>query len=82
MVDTKAWEQTAKMTSYYRKEYAALKGRRVTDVRAMFPEEMKLLMWYGQPGAVLTMDDGTMFIPMRDEEGNGAGDLLIQEVER
>lgn len=70
---------TADMTKYYRKEYKSIVGHRVIDVRSMYPEEMELMMWDGTPGSVFTLDDGTMFIPMRDEEGNGTGSLMVQE---
>jgi len=67
------------MTKYYRGEYAHIIGRTIVDVRAMYPEEMNTLMWYGEPGSVITMDNGAMVVPMMDEEGNGAGSLMIQE---
>lgn len=67
------------MTTYYRKEYAALIGRKVIDMRAMYPEEMELFMWHGEPGCVLILDDGGLVIPMADEEGNGPGQLMVQE---
>jgi hypothetical protein len=71
--------ETALMTKYYRGEYAHIIGRTIVDVRAMYPEEMNMLMWYGAPGSVITMDNGAMVVPMMDEEGNGAGSLMIQE---
>ena len=76
---TDSTTQTARMTAYYRKECAAMLGRTIMDVRSMYPEEMELFDWYGQPGVVLILSDGGMVIPMRDEEGNGAGALMIQE---
>ena len=71
---------TAHMTKYYREDFSALLGRKIVDVRAMYPEEMQLFMWHGDPGAVLHLDNGTMFIPMRDAEGNGPGHLAIEEI--
>ena len=71
--------ETARMTTYYRNEYAAMLGRTVMDVRSMYPEEMELFGWYGYPGCVIILSDGGMVIPMRDEEGNGAGALMVQE---
>ena len=67
------------MTKFYRGEYSALLGRKIVDIRAMYPEEMALCMWYGEPGCVLQLDDGGLFIPMSDSEGNGVGYLMIQE---
>ncbi len=71
--------ETARMTSYYRNEYSALLGRTVVDVRAMYPEEMELFLWHGEPGCVIILSDGGLVIPMRDAEGNGTGALMVQE---
>jgi hypothetical protein len=70
--------ETARMTKYYRGEYAQLIGRRIMDVRAMYPGEMELFLWHGEPGAVFILDDNTIFIPMEDPEGNGPGQLMVQ----
>jgi hypothetical protein len=78
MSKTDTTMETARMTTYYRKEYAALIGRKVIDMRAMYPEEMELFLWHGEPGCVLILDDGGLVIPMRDEEGNGPGQLMVQ----
>jgi len=50
--------ETARMTKFYRGEFSALIGRKIIDVRAMYPEEMELFMWDGELGAVITLDDG------------------------
>lgn len=71
--------ETARMTKFYRGEFSHLIGRTITDVRAMYPEEMELFLWDGELGAVFTLDNGGMFIPMSDSEGNGVGYLMIQE---
>jgi len=77
MSDTQL-DETMRATKYYRGEYKALLGRKIMDVRAMFPEEMDNMGWGGsEPGAVFILDDGAMFIPMEDEEGNGPGALLV-----
>ena len=73
-----ATAETARMTKYYRGEYADIIGRKIIDVRAMYPEEMELFMWHQDAGCVITLDDGGMFIPMMDDEGNGPGSLMIQ----
>ena len=70
-------DETTRATKYYRGEYKALLGRKIMDVRATFPEEMDNIGWGGrEPGAVFILDDGAMFIPMYDEEGNGPGALF------
>lgn len=70
---------TARMTKFYRGEFSHMIGRRITDVRAMYDEEMDLFLWSGERGAVFTLDNGGMFIPMSDSEGNGVGYLMVQE---
>lgn len=70
---------TARMTKFYRGEFSHMIGRRITDVRAMYDEEMELFLWSGERGAVFTLDNGGMFIPMSDSEGNGVGYLMVQE---
>lgn len=67
------------MTKYYRGDFSALLGRRIVDIRAMYPEEMELFMWHQEAGCVIQLDDGGLFIPMRDAEGNGPGHLMVQE---
>lgn len=74
----KVWE-TAVATRFYRSEFAHLIGRTILDARAMYDEEMEALDWDGAPGSVVILDDGGMFIPARDPEGNGPGWLMIQE---
>ena len=71
--------ETARMTKFYRGEFSHLIGRTITDVRAMYEEEMQLCMWSGERGSVFTLDNGGIFIPMSDSEGNGVGYLMIQE---
>ena len=71
-------DETTRATKYYRGEYKALLGRKIMDVRAMFPEEMDNMFWHGhKPGAVFILEGGVLFIPMEDEEGNGPGALLV-----
>ena len=77
MSDTQL-DETMKYTKYYRGEYKALLGRKIMDVRAMFPEEMDNIGWGGHgPGAVFILEGGVLFIPTQDWEGNGPGALLV-----
>jgi hypothetical protein len=73
--------ETARMTKYYRGEYAALIGRKIVDLRSMYPEEMELFGWDLEPGVVIQLDDGNLVVPMRDPEGNGPGQLMIDKGE-
>ena len=75
-----ATARTAHMTKYYRGDFSALINRRIVDIRAMYPEEMELFGWHHQdPGCVVQLDNGTLFVPMRDAEGNGPGHLAVDE---
>ena len=55
------WAQ-AEGTKHYRRDYAALIGRSIVDVRAMSAEELaRLGLSEDQP--VFLLDDGNMFTP-------------------
>jgi len=82
MASIDATIETARMTKYYRAEYGSLVGRKIVDMRAMFKEEMDLFLWYGEPGVVLILDDGSIVVPSSDAEGNSPGQLIIQEGRR
>lgn len=65
-------------------QYGSLVGKRVKSVRALLPEEYDALGWdesFGDAPVVLTFDDGTIVVPARDPEMNGAGFLFMQESE-
>lgn len=67
---------------YIEKEYQELVGKTITGVRPLTKDEMDELMWddYSSEVAfVVLLSDGTFFIPMRDDEGNGPGTLLMGE---
>lgn len=57
---------------------APLIGRTIKSVRWMSPTEVEKIGWYSAP-IVLTLDDETLLYPSRDDEGNDAGALFIQE---
>ena len=50
-------------------------GRTITAVRSLSPAELRAEMWDRSP-IVLVLDDGTILLPSRDEEGNGPGALF------
>ena len=55
-----------------------LQGRTIVQVEYMEDEEARDLDWSELP-LVLTLDDGTVLVPMRDDEGNGAGAVSCQK---
>ncbi len=72
--------ETTEMTNFYRKHYGVLVGRKIIAIRSMYPEEMKLFMWYGDPGVVIETDKG-LIVPSSDPEGNSPGQLLLDGFE-
>lgn len=62
-------------------EYAVLVGKRVAYVRELLPDEWDALGWEesgGDAPVVVVFDDGTIAVPARDPELNGAGFLFVQ----
>lgn len=60
----------------YQEALKPLVGKRLVGVRAFDPEELDHFYWGGHDAhyaVVLTFDDGTQVVPMRDPEGNGPG---------
>jgi hypothetical protein len=62
-------ENRARWTGYARKH---LVGRTIVSADYLTDDECRDLDWSEAP-VVLTLDDGTTLLPMRDDEGNGAG---------
>jgi hypothetical protein len=62
----KAWTETARKF---------LLGKKIVSVRYMTDEEQAELQW-DHKTIVLGMDDGSIWYPSSDDEGNGAGALL------
>jgi hypothetical protein len=52
-----------------------LRGRTIVGVRFLTSDEARDLAWSHRP-LVLQLDDGTLLLPQRDAEGNGAGSLM------
>jgi hypothetical protein len=52
-----------------------LKGKKIVDVRYLDDDEMENLGWYKRPLA-FELEDGTLCIPSRDDEGNDGGSLF------
>lgn len=66
--------------NYYHEELKPLVGRKIVSVRPFVKDELEDFAWSGYDAdyaVVITLDDGTQFVPMRDEEGNGAGVLAV-----
>lgn len=55
-----------------------LKGKKIVDIRYASEEEVEAMGW-SEDFIVFTMEDGTMFYPSKDHEGNDAGVIFLQE---
>ena len=49
-------------------------GRKIVAIRYMTDKEVKSVSW-SKAAVVIALDDGTLFYPMADDEGNNAGAL-------
>jgi hypothetical protein len=57
-----------------------LVGKKIVSIRPFVPEELDDFDWTGEDehyAVVISFDDGTQLVPMRDPEGNGAGFLEV-----
>lgn len=68
MPSDKQWEKTAA---------SHLLGRKIVKVRYLMASEARDLGWH-ERAVVIELDDGSLFWPSRDDEGNGAGALFGQ----
>lgn len=57
-----------------------LVGKTVKGVRYLTNEEMEDLMWSKNP-LVIEFTDGTVMLPMMDDEGNDGGSLHYQNAD-
>lgn len=55
-----------------------LVGKKIKQIRYASQEELEDMMWDGDL-VIFEMEDGTLFYPSSDEEGNGPGTIFLQE---
>lgn len=71
--------------TYYSKEASALVGKKVVAVRPFEKEELDGYAWSdheAEKAIVIVFDDGTVIIPLQDDEANGPGVLEIAELQK
>lgn len=69
---------------YAREARGLLLGKTVTTIRPLTAQERADLYWddYSSWSAIaIVFDDGTVVIPSRDDEGNGAGVLFYARLD-
>lgn len=54
-----------------------LVGKQIKSVRYLSNEEAKGLDWYSRP-VVIELNDGSLILPSRDDEGNDGGAMFGQ----
>jgi len=62
------------------KAKSLLKGKKIVDVRYMTEKERDMLGWHSRC-VIIILDDGTSIYPSRDDEGNDAGALFVDNNE-
>ena len=53
-----------------------LEGKKIRTCRYMTEEETEESGWYSSP-VIIELEDGTVLVPMQDDEGNGAGSVAV-----
>lgn len=65
----------------YHEKLKPLVGKKIVSVRPFEREELDDFYWLGGEeeyyAVVISFDDGTQVVPMRDPEGNGSGFLEV-----
>jgi hypothetical protein len=80
MTKQTAEDPTVRARSPNTPKVSDLVGRKITAIRPMTPEETASWGWHGYPTAVIIELEGDLrFVPLRDEEGNGPGALLLAD---
>jgi hypothetical protein len=65
---------------YVELAFGGLAGKTVARVRLLTNAELADLMWHdGEVGLVIEFTDGWYAIVSKDDEGNGAGTLILGE---
>jgi len=73
----------ASNATYIKEAYGILVGRTIKAVRPLTGVERESFGWEGSGGSVpfaLILDNGIALIPSRDDEGNGAGTLFMEDL--
>jgi hypothetical protein len=66
--------------NYLNLSYGSLVGKTVSAVRALTDTEIDEMLWFrGEIGTVIEFTDGSYAIVSKDDEGNGAGTLILGE---
>lgn len=68
-------DKIEKQWTNYAKE--RLVGKQIKRVRYLTNEEAKGLDWYSRP-VVIELNDGSLILPSRDDEGNDGGAMFGQ----
>jgi hypothetical protein len=65
---------------YVELAFGGLAGKTVARVRTLTNAELDDLIWHdGEVGLVIEFTDGSYAIVSKDDEGNGAGTLILGE---
>lgn len=67
------------------REYRCIVGQKITEVRPLTEEELKIYFWdggnhHGTIPIAIVLSSGMRLIPSCDPEGNGAGHVFIEDM--
>ena len=68
------------MENFIEKIVQILKGRTISEIRYMNENEKEMLGW-NKRCIMIILDDGTVIYPSRDDEGNDAGALFVDNIQ-
>ena len=68
------------MEKFIEKMVQILKGRTISEIRYMNDNEREMLGWT-KKSIIIILDDGTAIYPSRDDEGNDAGALFVDNLQ-
>jgi hypothetical protein len=68
------------MEKFIEKIVQILKGRTISEVRYMNEYEKEMLGW-NKGCIMIILDDGTIIYPSKDDEGNDAGALFVDNIQ-
>ena len=68
------------MENFIEKIVRILQGKTIAEIRYMNDDEKEMLGW-NKKSIIIILDDGTAIYPSKDDEGNDAGALFVDNLQ-
>jgi hypothetical protein len=72
------YEENIRVNQFWNAKATEMIGKKIVQARYMTKKEAEEMGWYKRP-IVLVFDDGSLFYPRQDDEGNDGGALFGQD---